>query len=87
MCSCPDGTKKSLDDPRLCETLQCPALVLTNQVASSEGPYAVNTRVTVTCDDGFHVEGTESDVVQVLDCNSDGVFDQFLKPCVGELAP
>ena len=60
--------------------------MLTNQIADpAAGPYAVNTQVTVTCDAKFHVEGTESDVVQTLDCNADGVFDQLLKPCVGEL--
>mgnify|MGYP005729417751 CR=1 FL=1 len=85
VCVCPTGSKKSLDDPRLCETLQCPALVLTNQVADTEGPYAVNTRVTVTCNAGFNVEGDESETVQVLDCNPNGEFEQILKPCVGKI--
>ena len=76
---------KSLDDPRLCETLQCPELALKNQVAHDEGPYAVKTQVTVTCNAGFHVEGDESETLQVLVCDSDGDFDQTLKPCLGKL--
>ncbi|XP_063687090.1 fibropellin-1-like isoform X2 [Bolinopsis microptera] len=83
VCVCEANHKKSLVDPRLCTIIQCNAFVLSNQVASADGPYDVNAVVTVTCTDGYHVSGGSNDVdVQTLTCDNTGYFDETLKSCI-----
>jgi len=84
VCVCSEGNEKSLENPRLCSTVQCHALILANQEADSEGPYDVGAVVTVTCsgDKNLRVHGTDADTEQVLTCRDDGNFDTVLKPCI-----
>ncbi|XP_063679982.1 arylsulfatase B-like [Bolinopsis microptera] len=81
-CVCIDGHEKSTDYPSLCTLIKCPILALTNTAADVTGPYSPDTIVTVTCNEGYHVAGTDSETEQTLNCNLGGAYDVNLKPCV-----
>ena len=89
MCDCDDDHTKSVDDPRVCVAITCPAPDLSNQVIEdnqhNDGPYPVDAQITVTCNTGYHVTGQgKSEIQQVLTCTAQGFFDQTLVGCVGK---
>ena len=81
-CDCIDNYKRNPDNPRICIEKTCP-LALSNAAADIAGPYTDGAVVTVTCTEGYHVKGAETEEnEQVLTCN-DEAFTPLVKDCEG----